>query len=140
MNVHVKNQLEVGAKLPALTKIITQAKINDYAEASGDFNPIHVDEEFAKQTQFKGTIAHGLLSIAYLSEMMLSLVGENWLSGGELNVTFLSPVKPGDTITISGRVIAKEMSNGVPRLRVSLEAVNQNDNKVIAAEAGVSLN
>ncbi len=56
--------------------------------ASGDFNPIHVDESFAAQTPFGGTIAHGMLILAYVSEMMTLAFGQSWLSGGKLSVKF----------------------------------------------------
>lgn len=52
--------------LPSVVKHITQKDINLYAEASGDFNPIHVNEAFAAQTPLGGTIAHGMLILAYM--------------------------------------------------------------------------
>ncbi len=58
-----------GETLPPVVKHITQEKINLYAEASGDFNPIHVDKSFAAQTPLGGTIAHGMLILAYVSEI-----------------------------------------------------------------------
>ena len=56
--------------IPALSKAITQNRINKWADAVGDYNPVHVDPEYAKKTKFKKTIAHGPLIISYISEMM----------------------------------------------------------------------
>ena len=68
-----------GDSLPTVVKHITQKDINLYAEASGDFNPIHIDETFAAQTPLGGTIAHGMLILAYISEMMTTAFGKSWL-------------------------------------------------------------
>ena len=59
-----------GGEVPAVVRSITQEKIQRYAEASGDFNPIHVDEEYARRSPFGGTIAHGMLALAYISSMI----------------------------------------------------------------------
>ena len=67
--------MEAGDALPSLKRPITQELINKYAEASGDFNPIHVDHEFAASSQFGRTIAHGMLVTASISEMMTLAFG-----------------------------------------------------------------
>ena len=72
-------------ELPEITKIVTQRNINLYAEASRDFNPVHINEEFARKTSLGGTIAHGMLILAYVSEMMTIAFGERWLTGGKLD-------------------------------------------------------
>ena len=97
-------QIQEGTDLPRVIKRINQEKINLYAEASGDYNPIHLDEDFAKKTPLGGTIAHGMLILAYLSEMMTAAFGQSWLSGGRLNARFKAPAYPGDTITASGKI------------------------------------
>ena len=73
---------DVGAQLAPVVKEITQEKINRYALSGGDGNPLHTDPEFAARTMFGGTIAHGMLILAYLSEMMTAAFGQAWLSGG----------------------------------------------------------
>lgn len=95
---------QVGASLPKITKVITQEKINSYADASGDHNPLHVDEGFAATTQFEGTIAHGLLALAYVSEMLTAAFGEAWLTSGKLKIRFRAPARPGDVVTTFGSV------------------------------------
>lgn len=128
--------IKVGDELTPVVKEITQEKINKYAEASQDFNPLHVDPEFAKKTMFGGTIAHGLLSLAYISQMMTNWVSKAWISGGELEVTFLAPVRPGDTITSKGRVIEKDEERRVVVCEVYCE--NQKGEKVVAGKTRVN--
>ena len=124
------SEIMIGDKIPIVTKKITQEKIDIYAEASGDFNPIHIDEEFARQTPFKGTIAHGLLTLAYISEMMVQWSGKKWFTGGELKLTFLSPVRPGDTIVTGGEV--KEKNKEEKQVLLEVSSANQ-EGKVVAA-------
>ena len=96
--------LEEGTILPEIKKQVTQDNINLYSEASQDFNPIHIDEDFARNTPLGGTIAHGMLILAYISQMMANAFGQSWLTGGKLNVRFKTPARPGDDITVSGKL------------------------------------
>ena len=95
-----------GDVLPSVERIITQDRIGKYATASGDFNPIHIDEAFAAESQFGGTIAHGMLVAAAISEVMTSAFGLDWLESGRFKLRFRAPVFPGDMITAYGRVKA----------------------------------
>lgn len=132
-------QLQAGDILPPLIKHITQKKINLYAEASGDFNPLHVDEVFARQTPLGGTIAHGMLVLAYLSEMVSQVFGTSWLADGKLSVRFKSPARPGDTITVNGKVNSLIEENGVSYASCSLECHNQKRETIITGEAKARL-
>ncbi len=125
--------------LPSVVKHITQKDINLYAEASGDFNPIHVNEAFAAQTPLGGTIAHGMLILAYMSEMMTEAFGESWLDGGKLSVRFKAPVRPNDTITTSGKIDSIEYKEGIPHVNCSIEICNQKGETVITGGAVVKL-
>ena len=93
---------KVNDKLISIKKTITQAHINQYAKASGDFNPIHVDEEFGKNSQFKGNIAHGMMIAATISELMTKTFNLAWYETGTMKIRFKAPVFPEDTITTSG--------------------------------------
>ena len=93
---------KVNDKLISIKKTITQAHINQYAKASGDFNPIHVDEEFGKNSQFKGNIAHGMMNAATISELMTKTFNLAWYETGTMKIRFKAPVFPEDTITTSG--------------------------------------
>ncbi|HEY5640665.1 MAG TPA: MaoC family dehydratase, partial [Dehalococcoidia bacterium] len=103
-----KTSLAAGAALPTVTRTITQEKIKAYALAGGDGNPLHTDPAFAKGTQFGGTIAHGMLVLAYVSEMLTTAFGEDWLASGRLKVRFRAPARPRDTLTSSGKVASIE--------------------------------
>jgi 3-hydroxybutyryl-CoA dehydratase len=96
--------MEVGTELRSITRTVEQANITAYAEASGDFNPIHLDEEFARTTRFGGTIAHGMMIAAMLSELMAAEFADDWTDTGQLKIRFRSPVRPGDTVTAHGEV------------------------------------
>jgi 3-hydroxybutyryl-CoA dehydratase len=95
-------------ELPAITKHLTQEQIARYAAASGDHNPLHTDPAFAATTQFGGTIAHGMLVLAFVSEMLTAAFGRAWLDSGRLKVRFRAPARPGDTVTATGRVTKVE--------------------------------
>ena len=123
--------LDVGADLAPVVKEITQEKINRYAQAGGDGNPLHTDPQFAAKTMFGGTIAHGMLVLAYLSEMMTAAFGEDWLSGGRLKVRFKAPSRPGDTVTSAGRVLRIEDGRTV----CAVECRSQRDEVLVAGEA-----
>jgi 3-hydroxybutyryl-CoA dehydratase len=132
-------KIKPGEALPQVIKHITQEKINLYAEASGDFNPIHVDESFAAQTSLGGTIAHGMLILAYVSEMMTLAFGQSWVSGGKLSVRFKAPAHPGDAVTVSGKIDSIKERNGVSYANCSLGCNNQKGETVIIGEAVVKL-
>ncbi len=131
--------MQKGESLPQLVKNITQEKINLYAQASGDFNPIHVDEDFAKKSPLGGTIAHGMLILSYLSEMMTIAFGRSWLSGGRLNVRFKEPARPGDVITVSGNIRSVEQEGSEIRVICDMLCQNQKQEAVITGESSLRL-
>jgi 3-hydroxybutyryl-CoA dehydratase len=94
--------------LPKLVRTISQAQLNAYAQASGDYNPLHLDPGFAAKTQFGGVIAHGMLTLAFISEMMANGFGRPWLETGTLNVRFKGAAYLGDQVTTWGRMTKEE--------------------------------
>ena len=132
-------EIQQGEALSPVVKHITQEKINLYAEASGDFNPIHIDESFAAKTPLGGTIAHGMLSLAYVSEMMTSAFGQSWLSGGKLRAKFKEPARPGDTLTINCKVDCIERKDDVSYANCNFECRNQKGEMIVTGEAIVKL-
>lgn len=97
--------LTAGSILPSIEKYINQERMNRWARISGDYNRLHVDPEYAGKTPFKGTIAHGPMSLAFLNELMMKCFDEGWAVGGKLfGVRFVSPVQDGDRIRIGGMV------------------------------------
>ncbi|OGN97967.1 MAG: hypothetical protein A2Z77_08970 [Chloroflexi bacterium RBG_13_51_36] len=131
--------MQEGKALNPVVRHITQEKINLYAEASGDFNPIHVDESFAAKTPLGGTIAHGMLNLAYVSEMMTSAFGQSWLSGGKLRAKFKEPARPGDTLTVSSKINCIEQRDNVSYANCGFECRNQKGEMIVAGEAIVKL-
>ena len=120
-------------KVAPVVKRLSQEQIVRYADAVADHNPIHVDEAFARGTPFGGTIAHGMLVLAAISEMMAAAFGEAWLAHAKLRVRFRAPARPGDTITASAQPQAER--NGVSRYAV--ECRNQRDELLIGGTAEV---
>jgi len=98
----------VNDKLPTIKHTVTQDAINQYADASGDHNPLHIDPEFAKDTIFGRTIAHGLMTLAFVSQMMTEWDWKGWGYGGETDMAFLSPVFPGNEVEVSAEVTSIE--------------------------------
>jgi 3-hydroxybutyryl-CoA dehydratase len=107
--------------------------IDRYAKASGDHNPIHIDPEFAKTTPMGGTIAHGMLVLSLISEMMTAAFGRLWLTGAKLDVRFRAPARPGETITARATPV-----DGKPN-RYAVECVSDSGEVLIAGIAEVTL-
>jgi 3-hydroxybutyryl-CoA dehydratase len=84
---------------------ITVAHLDRGAELIGDFNPLHVDAEFAHASRFGGRILHGVLTSALMSAPFGNLVAGTALGYLEHNARFLAPVRPGDTLTIEWNVV-----------------------------------
>ncbi|MCL6597885.1 MAG: MaoC family dehydratase N-terminal domain-containing protein [Alicyclobacillus macrosporangiidus] len=85
--------------MPPVTKI----QLVKYSGASGDFNPIHTVEEYAREAGLGGVIAHGMLTMAFVGEMLTQAIGET----GDLlrfSVRFTDMVRPGDVVTCQGRI------------------------------------
>lgn len=97
-----------------------------YAAASGDFNPIHIDPAVGEQAGLGGVILQGLCTMAWAAEAAVRLYGDPTRLK-KLSVRFSRPVKPGDTLTISGKVTAIEGN----RVRAELTAVNQRGEDVL---------
>lgn len=111
----------VGDSITPLARAVTQEQIDAYAEASGDHNPIHVDEEFARGVGLPGTIAHGLLDLAIATEAVA-----RWAGGydrvASIECRFSKPLLPGETVTVTGTVTAVDEAQGVATLDVVAES------------------
>ena len=79
-------------KTEKLEKLITENMVSNYANVSGDFNPIHLDDEYAKNTEFKNKIVHGMLLISNINEIMNLNFDDNWNKKGSLKIKFRSPL------------------------------------------------
>jgi acyl dehydratase len=137
MTVLELSSVSVGDALAPLSRTVTQEQINAYAEASGDFNPIHVDADFARSVGLPGTIAHGLLELGIVAEAL-----SRWAGGttqlAALECRFSKPLLAGDTITVTGNVVAVDDLDGLATLEV--QAISDRGERVLTnARATVRL-
>lgn len=114
----------MGTALPAHSKpTLTREHLKAYAEASGDHNPIHLNEAFAKEAGFKSVIAHGMLSMAFLGDYIRKNFPESQFTLKRFRVRFKKITFPGDTLTCQGTL--KENPNA-GELVLVLQTLNQN--------------
>ncbi len=122
--------IDIGVKTNHM-KTVTEADIVLFAGVSGDFNPVHVCEEYAKKTLFGGRIAHGMLALALISAALAKLPGlVIYLSQ---SAKFLKPIKIGDSITAVAEVMDKDDSKAI--LHIKTICVNQDNEIVVDGEA-----
>lgn len=118
-----------------ITKKIEQSDVDAFAGVTGDHNPVHVDEEFAKTTRFGRRIAHGMLTASLISAVLANkLPGEGSVYLGQ-TLQFVAPVFPGDEIT--ARVTVREIREDKPIVKLETICVNQRDEIVVRGEATV---
>jgi len=117
----------------SVTKTITEFDISAFAGITGDMNPLHVNAEWAARSRFGGRIAHGMLTASFIS----TVIGMHLPGPGAVylkqSLTFLKPVRIGDTVTARGEVIELIPARRWIRLRTTVE--NQNGEKVVDGEA-----
>ena len=129
------DQLEVGEEA-SFSKTITETDVYLFAGISGDFNPLHVNEEFAKLTPFKTRIVHGALPQSLMAPVLgMKLPGLGTVLV-EMHCRFKAPTFFGDTITAVARVAEK--IQGKKWVRMALTWTNQRGEKVAEGEAVVS--
>jgi len=108
---------------PVVVSDITRTDLVRYAGASGDFNPIHHDEGFAKAAGNPSVFGHGMLTAAFLARCVTDFVGAENLR--RYKVRFATRVWPGDTITCQGRVTRRYEDGGEHRIDGEVAALNQ---------------
>lgn len=127
-------EIQIGMKR-SVSKTITETDIYNFAGIIGDINPLHVNEEYAKNTRFKTRIAHGMLTASFFSTLVgMCIPGADAIYLGQ-NLKFLLPVKIGDTITATG-----EVTKIIPEKKIAYMktiVVNQKGETVIEGEATV---
>lgn len=123
--------LDVG-DTGSFTKTITEADVLHFADASGDHNPLHLDEEYARGTRFGHRIAHGVLSAGVISAALGSELPGLGTIFVELHVRFLKPVFIGDTVT--ARIMVSEIVNP-KRVFLLVACVNQQGEDVAIGHA-----
>ncbi len=123
----------MSIEVKPVVRQLSQARVDAYADASGDHNPIHIDPAFAAATPFGGTIAHGMLVMALIGEMMHAAFGAAWVESGKLKVRFKAPTRPDDAVTASAT--ATKQAGGVAEYAV--QCANQAGEIVIEGRASV---
>jgi 3-hydroxybutyryl-CoA dehydratase len=98
-----------------------------------------VDTTYARQTPFGGTIAHGMLVLSYISEMMLSAFGYQWLSTGWLSIRFKSPALSGKKVKVEGSVRTVEQIDKKTKVTCEVACWDEVGNPIISGEAGVTI-
>jgi acyl dehydratase len=130
--------VRVGEELPALTKTpVDRVQLARYAGASGDFNPVHVDETYAKSLGMPSVYAPGMLIMGFLGQLV-----SDWARGAQLrrySVKFSKIVWPGDTVVCKGRVTERWGDEGRYFAELDLWAENQKGELVLRGGAQVQL-
>ena len=114
---------------------VTDEIIRKFADVSGDYNPIHLDEEFAAKTRFGKRIAHGMLSGAFISAVLGNEFKDRKIVYLSQTMKFTAPVFIGDTVTATGTITNIREDKGI----VTLETIctNQNGETLVKGEAAV---
>ncbi len=121
----------------SISRLVTDELIRAFAELSGDFNPIHLNEEFASKTRFGRRIAHGMLSGAFVSAVLGNEFKERKIVYLSQTLKFVTPVFIGDTITTTASVSNIRHEKGI----VFLETIcrNQSGEVTLRGEAAVMI-
>ena len=130
--------VKVGDELPPLAKgPIQQIQLTRYAGASGDFNPIHQDDEFAKAAGMGGVFAHGMLSMGFVAQALTDWAGAGRVR--KIGVRFAALVRLEDTVTCRGRVLATSSKDDLHLVELEIWAENGKGEKVVTGKATVAL-
>jgi acyl dehydratase len=114
---------------------VSRTDLVRYAGASGDFNPLHHDETFARAAGLPGVMAHGMFSAGLLGSFLLAWIGERPLR--RFKVRFLSPVWPGDILSAGGEVVSASTKEGMPVALLALRLWREDGVEVVTGEAEV---
>jgi 3-hydroxybutyryl-CoA dehydratase len=128
--------IKIGDKF-STSKKITDEVIRAFAELSGDFNPIHLDEEFAAKTQFKRRIAHGMITGALISAVLGNEFKEKKIVYLSQTMKFIAPVFVDDTVTATATII--DIRQDKPIITTETLCTNQNGETVVKGEGKIML-
>ncbi len=128
--------IKVGDRA-VLKHTLTEEDVQAFVSLTGDFNPLHMDEEFAKKTLFQKPVVHGMLSASFISTMIGMLLpggGALWMSQ---TLEFLRPAYVGDTLCVSSEVKQKSVSTRILVLEIIIK--NQHDGDLVKGESTVKI-
>jgi acyl dehydratase len=116
--------VNIGDSIPTLVKEpVTKLQFVKYAGASGDFNPLHTDDDIGKMAGIGGVIAHGMLIMGFVGQAVTNWIPKKNLK--KLNVRFAGMTKPGDTISVTGKVVDKNAENNIITCEVFAKDQNE---------------
>ena len=114
------DEIEIG-----LTKqfqiTITESMIDDFAKISGDYNPLHMDEKFAQSRDFKNRVCHGMLLGSLFSRLVGMYVPGKYGLYFSQTLNFVNPTTVNDTVTVTGKVISKNESTKIIKLKTTIK-------------------
>ena len=131
--------IKVGEALSGFRRKVTQDRVTAYAHASGDHNPIHLDEEFASTTRFGRRIAHGMLNLAFVWEMVSVNYPDTWHRGTTVKTRFTSPVVPDETVVVGGSVKRIRSIDGCDFAECDVSVTRPNGEKALSGSASIPL-
>ena len=123
MSTSTAATIEIGQELPSLVRQPTQRRIDAYSTVRA--HSIHSDETWAQAKGFRTSLAQGMMSTAYVSDMMTRLLGSGFVRGGTMSIAFVKPVYAGDRLTVRGAVKDKRQEDGRTRVIVEVSCTNQ---------------
>jgi len=129
-------ELKVGDTF-SKSRLVTDELIRQFADVSGDYNPIHLDEEAAKATRFGKRIAHGMLSGAFISSVLGYELSERRIVYLSQTLRFTAPVFIGDTVTATATVT--RIRDDKPVVTLETVCTNQNGETLVTGEAAVMI-
>jgi len=133
MVTRVEESITIGQNLPALVKEVSQRRLDAYSGVRP--RSIHSDDAWARQKGFRTCLAQGMMSTAYVAQMMVRLLGPDFARGGTMSMAFINPVYVGDRLTVHGVIKDKQRENGVTRVTVEVWVENQHGEKTAVGHA-----
>ena len=128
------NEIKIGLKRN-FQVTITESMLNDFAKLSGDFSPLHMDQEYAASTSFKKRVVHGMFLASFFSKLVgVHLPGKNALYFSQ-SLNFVNPCFVGDKITIEGEVTDKSIATKIITLKTTI--TNESGKRIIDGKAQV---
>lgn len=129
-------ELKIGETF-SIERQVTDELVRQFADLSGDHNPLHLDDEYAKTTRFGKRIAHGMLSGAFVSAVLGQRISVQKIVYLSQTLKFVAPVFIGDTITTTARVAT--IRSDKPIVTLETTCTNQSGEIVVEGEAAIML-
>jgi acyl dehydratase len=133
MATRAETDTTVGQALPPLAKDVSQRRIDVYSGVKP--RSIHSDETWARQKGFRTCLAQGMMSTAYVSQMMVKLLGPGFARGGTMSMAFIKPVYAGDRLTVHGIIKDRQAEGAAARVVVEVWVENQHGEKTAVGHA-----